>query len=103
MNERWFMCKTCEDIFEPRELKKHIEHDTEKHPTQKPLELSKKLILSASPKKSGVVLVPFVGTGTECVAAKILGQNYIGFEINPDYVIMAEKYINSVKTTSKLF
>ena len=103
MNERWFICKTCKNIFEPRQLKHHTNHDTEKHPTQKPLELSKKLILSASPKKDGVVLVPFVGTGAECVATKMLGQNFIGFEINPDYVRMANKFVDSIKTIKKLF
>lgn len=103
MNERWFMCKSCKGIFEPRKLKNHLGHNIEKHPTQKPLELSKKLIMSASPKKDGVVLVPFVGTGAECAAAKALGQNYIGFEINPDYVEMAKKFVDSIKTSQKLF
>jgi site-specific DNA-methyltransferase (adenine-specific) len=102
MNERWFICKTCKNIYKPRELKNHIEHDIEKHPTQKPFELSKKLILSASPKEDGLVLVPFVGTGSECAAAKALGQNYIGFEINPDYVKMAEKFVDSVIYNPKL-
>lgn len=64
------------------------------HPTQKPLELSRKLILSAMPKKDGVVLVPFVGSGSECVAAKSLGQNFIGFELNPDYIRIAEARLN---------
>jgi len=103
MIERWFLCKTCNDVFEPQELKKHLKHDVIKHPTQKPLELSRKLIKSAMPKKDGVVLVPFVGTGSECAAAKELGQFYIGFEINPDYVRIAEKLINDTKVFSKLF
>ncbi len=103
MNERWFICKTCKgQVFEPRKLKKHIDHEIIKHPTQKPLELSKKLVMSAMPKKDGVVLVPFVGTGSECVAAKELGQSYIGFEINPDYIKLAEKYLASVKYIPKL-
>lgn len=34
----------------------------------------------------GVVLDPFVGTGTVAVAAKRLGRHYLGFEPNPDYV-----------------
>ena len=97
MNERWFICKTCDGVFAPRELKKHLDHITEKHPTQKPLELCRKLIKSAMPEKDGVVLVPFVGSGAECAAAKELGYNYIGFEINPDYVRIAEKAIASVK------
>jgi site-specific DNA-methyltransferase (adenine-specific) len=104
MNERWFICKTCGgNVFEPRELKRHTEHEIIKHPTQKPLELCRKLIKSAMPKKDGVVLVPFVGTGAECSAAKELAQNYIGFEINPDYVKIAEKTIFSVKVMPKLF
>jgi len=96
MNERWFICNSCNsEIFEPRKLKTHANHRIEKHPTQKPLELSKKLVLSAMPEKNGVVLIPFVGTGSECVAAKILGQNYIGFEINPDYIRLADRYLKN--------
>ena len=102
MIERWFLCKTCDDVFEPRQLKKHDGHEIMKHPTQKPLELSRKLILSAMPKKDGVVLVPFAGTGSECVAAKELGKSYIGFEINPDYIRIAEKFLSNTRFTPKL-
>ena len=103
MNERWFMCKTCKgQVFEPKELKKHTRHKVIKHPTQKPLELSRKLIMSATPKRGGVVLVPFVGTGSECVAAKELGHSYIGFEINPDYIRLAKRYLESTKYIPKL-
>jgi site-specific DNA-methyltransferase (adenine-specific) len=97
MVERWFLCKTCNGVFEPRQLKKHNGHEIEKHPTQKPIEISRKLILSAMPRKNGVVLVPFVGTGSECAAAKKLGQSYIGFEINPNYIKLAEKRLQSIK------
>ena len=103
MVERWFLCKTCDCVYEPRQLKNHEGHEIMKHPTQKPYELSKKLIKSAMPKKNGVVLVPFVGTGSECAAAKELGQSYIGFEINPDYVRLAEKMISDKKPIAKLF
>ena len=103
MIERWFLCKTCDSVCEPRQLKNHDGHEIMKHPTQKPFELSKKLIKSAMPKKNGVVLVPFVGTGSECAAAKELGQSYIGFEINPDYVRLAEKMVDNKKLVAKLF
>lgn len=103
MIERWFLCKTCDDVFEPRKLKKHLNHEIVKHPTQKPLELTKKLIKSASPNKEGVVLIPFAGSGSECVAAKELGKNYLGFELNPDYVKLAEKWLQSTKSIYKLF
>lgn len=49
------------------------------------------------PQNDGVVLVPFVGSGSECAAAKKLGQAYIGFEINPDYVRLAEKVVSGTK------
>ena len=103
MNERWFICKSCKGkVFEPRKLKEHEGHDIMKHPTQKPFELSKKLLLSAIPQKKGVVLVPFVGTGSECAAAKELGHSYIGFEINPDYIKIANRYIKNARCISKL-
>lgn len=103
MNERWFLCKTCDEVFGPRKLKEHKDHKIIKHPTQKPLELSKKIIKSCMPKKYGVVLVPFVGSGSECVAAKELGQNYVGFEINPEYIKIAQKFLSNTKFKQKLF
>lgn len=59
------------------------------HPTQKPLELCKKLILSCKQEK-GYVFVPFVGSGSECLAAKQLNVPFIGTEINEDYVKLAQ-------------
>jgi site-specific DNA-methyltransferase (adenine-specific) len=97
MSERYFLCKTCKKVYSPKELKNHSEHNIIKHPTQKPLELSKKLIQSSAPQKGGTVLVPFVGTGSECLAAKKLGLSYIGFEINPEYIKIAKKMIEDIK------
>jgi len=54
------------------------------HPTQKPLALCEKLIRSC--KQEGYVLVPFAGSGSECLAAKNMGLPFIGIEINPEYV-----------------
>lgn len=61
------------------------------HPTQKPLALCDTLIKSCKPERDGLVLVPFVGSGSECVSAKRLGLNYVGFEINPEYIKIAEE------------
>lgn len=105
MTERWFLCKTCNNVFKPDILKKHITHNIIKHPTQKPLELSAKLIKSSVSKNGGLVLVPFAGVGSECVAAKQLGLSYIGIEINPDYIRIANKRLDGVEVqeTLKLF
>ena len=68
-----------------------------KHPTQKPLELCEKLI-KASKNKDGktLLVVPFAGSGSECVAAKKNEINYIGYEINEDYVNLCEERLSSV-------
>jgi site-specific DNA-methyltransferase (adenine-specific) len=66
-----------------------------KHPTQKPLRLFNRII-SISGKTGGVVLSPFAGSGTECVAAKMAGMSYIGFETEKDYVEIATKRLKSI-------
>lgn len=45
---------------------------------------------------SGIVLDPFAGAGTTCVVAKKLGRNYIGIDLNPDYVKMANDRLATV-------
>jgi site-specific DNA-methyltransferase (adenine-specific) len=55
------------------------------HPTQKPLDLCEKLLRSCK-QTDGYVLVPFAGSGSECVAAKNIGLSFMGIEINPEYV-----------------
>ena len=57
------------------------------HPTQKPLGLCEKLIKSCMNKEGDTfMVVPFAGSGSECVAGKNLGINFMGYEINPEYV-----------------
>jgi site-specific DNA-methyltransferase (adenine-specific) len=57
------------------------------HPTQKPLVLCDKLIRSCKQSAAeGYVLVPFAGSGSECLAAKKNGLPFIGIEINIDYI-----------------
>jgi len=63
------------------------------HPTQKPEKLIAKLILASCPK-NGIVLDPFVGSGTTSVVAKKLGRNYVGIEINEEYCCWTEKRLD---------
>ncbi|TVX97957.1 DNA-methyltransferase [Cohnella terricola] len=57
-------------------------------PCQKPLELSVKLINLHS-HRDEVVLVPFCGSGTECVAAQLTGRSFVTFEREPAYIELA--------------
>ena len=62
------------------------------HPTQKPLALCEKLILSCKQSAAdGYVLVPFAGSGSECVAAKKIGLPFIGIELNEGYVKLCKE------------
>ena len=60
------------------------------HPTQKPEKLIAKLLLASCPE-NGIVLDPFLGSGTTSVVAKKLGRRYVGIEINEEYCCWAEK------------
>ncbi|MCX6723682.1 MAG: site-specific DNA-methyltransferase [Candidatus Staskawiczbacteria bacterium] len=64
------------------------------HPTQKPLELIKELVLLTT-KKGDIVLDPFMGSGTTAVACKESGRNYLGFEIDKKYCELANNRVNS--------
>lgn len=63
------------------------------HPTQKPLALCEKLLNSCR-QDEGIVLVPFAGSGSECVAAKRLNLPFIGIEINSDYVALIKQRLD---------
>lgn len=59
-----------------------------KHPTEKPLDFIKKLIQICS-NEGDLVLDPFMGSGTTAVASQALGRHFVGFELNRDYIKMA--------------
>ena len=66
------------------------------HPTQKPLELCEKLIKASLNKENDTTLVvPFAGSGSECVAAKKMDINYIGYEINEEYINLCNERLSS--------
>ena len=60
------------------------------HPTQKPLALTKRLIQHFS-QPGELVIAPFAGSGTECVAAVANGRSYWGCDLNPDYIELANR------------
>ena len=63
---------------------------SDNHVAVYPLELVKYFI-KGSTKVGDIVFDPFMGTGTTGVAAKELNRNWIGFDINQEYVDLANK------------
>ena len=60
------------------------------HPAPFPEELPHRLIQLYS-FKGDVVLDPFCGSGTTCLAAKKSGRHYVGYDISPEYVALAQR------------
>lgn len=68
----------------------NIGHHGLLHPNQKPIELIRRFIRISS-KQEDTVLDPFIGSGTTAVACKQLNRRFIGFEINKEYVDIANR------------
>ncbi len=45
--------------------------------------------------KDDLVLDPFIGSGTTAVASKLMQRNYVGYEINKDYIEIANKRLQA--------
>ncbi|MFO7318603.1 MAG: site-specific DNA-methyltransferase [Limnochordia bacterium] len=69
------------------------------HPAPFPVELAEKVIRLFS-FVGDIVLDPFNGSGTTCVAAKRNGRRYIGYDIDPAYCAMAEKRLASTEAVT---
>lgn len=63
------------------------------HPTVKPIKLMQYLIRLVTPK-GGLILDPFMGSGSTGCAATSLGYDFIGIEMNPEYKEIADRRID---------
>ena len=92
--ERWFLCRTCGNgVYHPGALARHEGHEVVKHPTQKPMAMARRMLCSIINGGGEKVLVPFAGSGSECVAAHSLGIDFYGIELNPEYVRLAQGWV----------
>lgn len=71
-------------------------HENRIHEAQKPVELIEFLI-KLTTKEQQVILDPFMGSGTTAVAAQNLGRQFIGFEINEDYVTLGSQRLQGIQ------
>ncbi|MDO9028755.1 MAG: site-specific DNA-methyltransferase [Candidatus Roizmanbacteria bacterium] len=73
-----------------------------KHPTQKPIELLKRIIL-ASTKTGDLVLDPFCGSSTTGVAAVSLDRKYVGIDMEEEYLQLSVKRLEECIKKPKFF
>jgi len=83
------------DVWAVSRLHK-IHSERVNHPTQKPLEVVERMIKASCPP-NGIVLDPFMGSGTTAVAAKRTGRHFVGFELNPEYCELAKQRLDPLE------
>ncbi len=67
-----------------------------KHPTQKPLRVLERLVISAS-NEGDLCLVPFAGSGSACVSAKLNGRDYLGYEVESEHAELARTRLKNAE------
>jgi len=72
----------------------HINHDKENHPHQKPVDLLEKMILHSS-KEGQLILDPFCGSGSVCVACQKTNRKFLGIEVDKRWVGVARGRISA--------
>jgi DNA modification methylase len=78
------------------------DHSRTAHPCPRPLDSMEYLSELLCPP-NGVILDPFLGSGTTAVAAKKLGRHFLGFEISEEYCRIARERIALVEAQPNLF
>ncbi|HHY10063.1 MAG TPA: site-specific DNA-methyltransferase [Firmicutes bacterium] len=66
------------------------------HPAPFPVRLADRVLRLFS-YKDDVILDPFVGSGTTCVAAQLTGRMYVGYDIEPAYCATAKERLGQLK------
>lgn len=90
-NERWDNRQECPTTRNKRSVwAVPVKALKEKHYAAFPARLIEPMILAGCPK-GGVVLDPFFGSGTTGLVARRLGRHYLGCDLNPEYVAIANK------------
>jgi site-specific DNA-methyltransferase (adenine-specific) len=102
--EPFFMCmkgkpekpkKAPSDVWEYKKVYKS-KKTPHVHSCQKPVDLLEDIIKIYG-NGTNIILEPFAGSGSTCVAALRTGRHFIGFEIEPEYVRIANQRIENVR------
>jgi hypothetical protein len=97
--DKWFLQHEAQFIITPKASPS--ERQGSIHPTMKPLKLMSYLITMGS-RPQDIILDPFCGSGTTCIAALQLGRQYIGIEIEKEYCEIAQKRLKPYQSQTKL-
>lgn len=87
--------KQMQDVWESS-LTKPSEKKCGKHPTQKPMEILEKIILSST-DEGDLILDPFNGSGTTGIVANKLNRKYIGIDLEKKYLDITIKRLIKLK------
>ena len=88
------------DVWTDIHRAKHDKY-RDNHPCQLPIHLLERIILMST-EEGDIVLDPFSGTGTTALAAKRLGRNFIGIELDKEYVQISENKLRQEEPNSKI-
>lgn len=91
-NKMWVDTWTVIDRARPQS---NFKNDKKIHPAQKSLDVIKRLIEYHS-ERGDIVLDCFMGSGTTAVACKLLKRNFLGCDIDKNYVKLANNRLNSI-------
>ena len=72
-----------------------------KHPTQKPVELLRRIVI-ASTKPDALVLDPFTGSSTTGIVAYPLGRNFIGIDTESKYLDLSINRLENLNHNVKV-
>jgi len=81
----------------PEKYQEYFKEFRNEHPTVKSLKLLEYLCLLTKTPIGGIVLDPFAGSGTTLMAAKKTGRDFIGIELNPEYIKIAKARLNTIQ------
>lgn len=93
--ERYFLYEN--KVYPSKDIKNFDVDKCMKHPTQKPSKLTERLLLSSMPETNCKVVIPFGGSGAEGIVCKRMGINFIGFDINEDYIKLSNGALDMYK------
>lgn len=72
-----------------------------RHSHEKPEELIE-FIIRKSSNPGDIIISPFCGSGTDCVAAAKTGRNFISFELDPDHITNANMRLDALNLTEEV-